>query len=465
MRRLIIWLLSALAVGVAVLGVMWQSALVIAVVALVAAVLVPRRSVLPVATSVLIALMIIFPVQYMQGYGGLSRAVLYAAPAVTAWAVIRSRSRPRYASRGLVALMASYLMVLTISTFLHEEIAQPALLWATIVPAFCLALLLGLSNSQQVRRIEQFTITIAIAESLYALMETSLSLPPLWTQSTTSSLASQIIPGVTRAQGTLAHPLPLALLCIAAVALLLSRRHEASRFATVAGVAVLTIGVVATGSRSALATIALMLAFSVGRRVWTVLTVAVLSAAIVVAGLGTFGFFHSGIWRSFISGDSVSHRNGALASVPRLFGGQAFDRLVLGNGYFSAPDLFRRGLLQRGAFYAVDNQLVTTLVEVGVIGVLLIIAICALAWVQGSRYRMLVFAVVAFFFTFDLLSWPSAALIFTLATTLVATGGGHDDDRNRVGEAAPSSSTGDQSLGIVGRRRLPGSTYAQGSVS
>ena len=419
MRGMWVVPVGAVSVVTAVAATLWHPLIAAALIALVIGALLPRRSVVPVAAAIVLGLMIAFPVQYLDGFGGLSRGVLYAAPVVTALALARTRQRPRVSARTPAAFAATYAVLLTLVTFLHRDIANLNLLWATAVPAICIAVLLSASNDKQTRWVENFVILVGCAESIYGVAEMLAHLAPIWTDATTAGRASQILPGFTRAQGTLAHPLPLALLSIVGIALLLSRRYTDQRRGIIPGVTILTLGVIATGSRSALVLIALLLAFSIGRRAWSILSVAAGLGVLGLLGLAAGGFFSSNVWTNFVRGDSLSHRNGALDAVPRLLQDQSIGSVVFGNGYFSAPSLFARGLLQQGSFFAIDNQLVTTLVETGLLGVLLLSVVCSIIFVRAARYRMLIFTIVAFFFTFDLLSWPSAATLFAFSIALV----------------------------------------------
>lgn len=412
---------GALAAGVAVSAAMLNHEIGIGLIAVVICVLVPRRLVIPGAAMVVIALMLIFPVQYLKDYGNLSRLVLVAAPAVTALAFARAPQKPRSTARVIPWLLLAYGALLVGSTALHSEIANSTLLTATLVPAGCAFLLIVATDVVQRVRIEQFVVIAAAAESLYAIVEVARGLAPLW-RGGAMGLESQIIPGLTRSQGTLGHPLPLALTCVTAIGLLLARRYEAPRAATIGGITLLAGGIVASGSRSALAIVAILLAFSIGRRAWSVVTIAVLAVTLGAASLAAAGFFQSATYLNFIRGDSLSHRSGALSAVPRLLDSQDLGSILFGNGYFSAPYLFARGLLQQGNFYAIDNQLVTSLVEVGMVGMLLLVALSILCWSRAGRYRLLVVGLVAFFFTFDILSWPSAATLFCVVVALVARG-------------------------------------------
>ena len=389
----------------------------LAVVALVAFTLLPKSLVIPTAACAIIALMVVFPVQYLKDYGGLARAILFITPVLTLAAFVRAPQALRPARRSVFLLFGGYGFLLAVSTLSHPGTANADLLWSALFPALCLTALLVAAREEQRRVVEAFVVGLAGIQALYAIVETSVGLVPLWTSATTDR-ASQIIPGLIRAQGTFAHPLPLALFCIVALGILLRHRHRVRPLTTVTLSLILTVGLVATGSRSALLITAVLFGLSFGRRAWTVTTVAVLSAGIGLTALASLGFFRSASFLNFVGGDSLSHRSGAFSALPRLIGGQDTLSLLFGNGYFSAPFLFTKGLLQGGSFYAIDNQLVSSLVETGLLGVLLMIALCVVAFWFAGPYKLLVFAAVAFFFTFDLLDWPSAATLFALAVSM-----------------------------------------------
>ncbi|MBT1542491.1 hypothetical protein KK103_12015 [Curtobacterium flaccumfaciens pv. flaccumfaciens] len=442
------WIIAGIvAVMLAVVLVLEYPPAAFAVVAAVAACLIPRRAVLLVAASAVLLLMVVFPVQYLSEYGSLSRGVVFLCPAITIFAFVRQRARPSFGSPKLLLLACLYAIVLVATTTAHSNTADTSLLWATLVPAGCFTVLALAVTSQQLRSIKNVIVLIAGAEAIYAVGETTLHFTPLWTTEGPDR-ASQIIPGLIRAQGTLGHPLPLAMLCVVGIAILLSRRHASGLAGTVLGVGVLCAGIVATGSRSALVVVALMLAFSIGRRIWSVLTVAVLAGGLGALVLAAGGFFRSDTWINFATGDSLSHRNGALDAVPGLLTGQSVGSVLFGNGYFSASGLFARGLLQQGTFYAIDNQFVTSLVETGLVGVALLVALCVGLWLRAGAYRMLVGGVVAFFFTFDILSWPSAAALFAATVVLVVRR--NDDNaptqQSQVGASESVSSSVPSSL-------------------
>lgn len=428
MRTVWILALGTLAVVLTVFVVTSGPGLFIAgfVAVMVAYALVPRRLVVQITAAVVISLMLAFPVQYLSGYGPLSLVVLVATPALTVVALIRGATMPRAESKKVLAIAAAFVALLVASTFAHSDVSNPSLLWATLIPAICAAMLLAASGEKGIHFVETAVVSIACVEAIYAVAEVSLKLKPLWTESSVER-ASQIIPGLLRAQGTLGHPLPLALLCVVGFALVLGRRYRNAIPVSVLGAFVLLSGIIATGSRSALAIVAILLAFSFGRRIWTVALAAVLVGSTTAVALAVGGFFQSATWVNFVGGDSLSHRDGALGAVPRLLTEQSTGSILFGNGYFSAPSLFAQGLLQRGNFYAIDNQFVTSLVEAGLAGTFILASLCVALWVTGTRYRMLIFAIVAFFFSFDLLSWPSAATIFAMAVMFVVCAGNRQE--------------------------------------
>jgi hypothetical protein len=150
----------------------------------------------------------------------------------------------------------------------------------------------------------------------------------------------------------------------------------------------------------------------VGRAAWwkrSIVGLYVILTAVTLAGAS--GFLNGWLVTNFAQGDSLSHRSGALQAVPALLR-QPIGAVLLGNGYYSGPSLFRRGLLQTGSFYAIDNQFVSTLVEVGVIGVLVVVLTIVLALQRRRPESVPLMIMVAFFFTFDEFAWPMSIALF-----------------------------------------------------
>lgn len=307
--------------------------------------------------------------------------------------------------------LALLLGVLTFATWTHAPLRGWGFLALMTMGLLSSILLMRAANADERRLSGRFLVALGVLASVYAVLEVADLVPVPYTPGTTST--NQIFTGLARAQATFGHPLPLAFFLLAAL-LIAAREMSSTGAARVVVVGTLFVGLLATGSRSALLLTVMFGVFVIGRRVNVPLAlwIGALGATLAV----TFGVASGEVTQRFLASDSLSHRLGAFESVPRLLQWQDTAAIWLGNGVFSAPSLFARGLLQKGEFFAVDNQYVTTLVEGGVVGVV------ALLWllVAGFRSvdtmgRLLILATAAMFLSFDLLFYPTAVVIMGFA--------------------------------------------------
>lgn len=380
--------------------------------------LVPKDRVVGVAASTVIALLVVVPVQNVGAFGQLRFMVLGVVVLVTVMALIRrgsSASRPSYA----YIVFLAYFLAVAASTLLNPISADFNLYLSAAISAISLMLMGVHAKPAERRLIVRAVVTLAVVQAIYALAEFAFRFTPLWSTSEGGARASQIFAGAIRSQGTMAHPLTLALLLLAAIAFTvrgtLDVKHARSN---VAIVAVLLAGCLATGSRSAIAIALLVLVIGVPRTLWKALAAGAFIILIGTVALASGGFFQSSLFQSFVNGDSVSHRSGALDAVPRLLNSQNVSALLFGNGYYSSGMLFEKGLLQAGRFYAIDNQWVSSLVEGGLVGVALLAVAIVWALIVGGRERLALLVVVGYFFTFDVVSWPFGAAILGLVLGL-----------------------------------------------
>lgn len=416
--------------------------------------LIPKERIAGVAGCLSLALMVIVPVQNVSSYGPLKYGVLAAVALLTVVTLMRRPDALKGRRPGLWLLVA-YFALLALGTPNSMDPGAWALLTGAAVAGLGVAVPFAAMSYVERRRSLSFIVGLASAQALYALMELVLKLPPLWGYASIKAsgdpniMYNQIFSGIVRAQGTLGHPLPLALLMLVGIALVV--RGGGPRNGLVRGLVLvlLVAGCFVAGSRSALTLALVGLCFGFGRVPWKSLIVGgyLLGLGILIAIAN--GFRESDLYQRFANGSSVSHRTGALEAVPGLLTQQDPARLLFGNGYFSAYQLFRQGLLQVGNFFAVDNQFVMTLVEAGLVGLVVLGAIIVLATRRLGRDARLGFlAVVAFFLTFDVLSWPSGMALFAAfvglafsspATVIAGDGNAISDELDRSAHrVAPS---------------------------
>lgn len=314
-------------------------------------------------------------------------------------------------------LYVAYLGVVLATTLLHPAVAEVGTLLTPAIPSLALLLVVLIASVQERSTIVRFVIGLSVVEAVYAGLQMVGAAPRLW--GNTVTYGHQLIAGFTRGEGTLGHPLMLALLLLIAIALTATGRGPRGGL-RVATLLILLGGLFATGSRSGLVVAVLFLLFTMGGTVATRVLAGGLMGALLIAYLAATGFFTGDLVSNFLTGDSVGHRAGALDAVPRLLG-QGFAEVLIGSGAGSTESLFMGGLLQAGTFYAIDNQFVSTLAAAGLIGLAVLVILILRALRVGSGSRLPLVAVVVFFFTFDVLAWPAGAALFTFALGLAFT--------------------------------------------
>lgn len=369
-----------------------------------------RERVVAVAACTVLGIFMLVPTLYAGG-GLVPQAVLGVALGATAIAAVRRGAKVR----GL-GLLIAFFAVLLIATLFNPGVSNINLLANAAIPALTMAYLFGLANTAERTVILRFVVVLAVAESIYALLEVARIAPRLWNNE--GVYESQLIGGLIRSEGTFAQPLVLALFLLFTLGVLFSKATPVRGGWKFLTVLLMFAGLAATGSRSAIVVGVLFALFSVSRNAVARVLVGLLAGAILVLSLAAAEFFQGNLVLNFITGDSVTHRSGALDAVPRLLTAQDGWAVAFGNGFYSTPSLFRAGLLQSGTFYAIDLQFVSTLAEGGLVALALLFAVIAVALFRGRGALMPLAAVVFFFFTFDVLTWPAGAALFGLALAM-----------------------------------------------
>lgn len=257
-------------------------------------------------------------------------------------------------------------------------------------------------------------LAIAAGQAVLGLIELQFLDAPLWrggrilANGQSVALRNEIIPSMTRAQGTLGHPLPYAFTLILGCALLM-RSAGSRKFGKFLLWVLLASGVIASGSRNAIVlfVIVTMLGLikprSAGRFGFA-------AFAAAIGGILALPMIMEQVERLTGSG-SVFHRVGALESIDSLIFDRGIIPFLVGDGTASTPRLFASGFLQSDGLQAVDNQYVLTLAQEGTIGMIILLLILAFAFRRAdATLKLLLFAVVAEGMIFDLLTWPSMAI-------------------------------------------------------
>lgn len=366
-----------------------------------------------------LTLLMLVPVQNIAGFGNLKIGVLAAVAALAVFAVVRRFRSISKRPWGLW-LFVAYFGVLALATPRSDEPSAWNLFLGIAVSGLSLAVLFALMTRKERAGALSFIVFLASCEAMYAIFELVAKRPPLWGYASVGAsgapnlMLNQIDTALVRSQGTMGHPLPLALLLLVGLALAIRSSGPRNPVVRWIVIAVLFAGCFASGSRSAMAVALVLVFLGAGRKNRTV-TIAAGGLLMLIGWLMAVyaGILESEAFTRFEGSSSVSHRAGALDAVPGLLTEQTFVNMAFGNGYFSAYQVFRAGLLQVGNFFAVDNQMVMTLTEAGVVGVLVLagLVIRSIARI-GVDARLGLLSIVVFFFSFDVLSWPSGMALF-----------------------------------------------------
>lgn len=218
-----------------------------------------------------------------------------------------------------------------------------------------------------------------------------------------------------RAQGTFGHPIVFAVYLGIAMIVAWSNPARWSQKWRLVNLTVATVGLALSGTRSAVAAVAvgLLVHVALNRSLMTWLRSLIGVGAVVIVllnidiGIGTIvaNLLESGSW---------THRLGALESVRALLDRPPMEAWF-GNGFGSEAILYDRGLMQQTYLRAVDNMLVYALGTTGIVGLSVLLAFWTVAFCFADRTIKAVLAMLfAMFFSFDLFTWMNAGVITSL---------------------------------------------------
>lgn len=318
-------------------------------------------------------------------------------------------------SGGLVAVLAASFVLNAVATAAVRDPYEWETTLLTIAVVYAgLAVAGGATKLGLWKSVIGLMIAMAAAQAALGLFELFFLDQPLWRggrilpSGQSVALRNELIPSMTRSQGTLAHPLPYAFTLIIGCALVMRSESERNARKFLLWL-LLAAGIVASGSRNAVALfivvtlLGLIKPKSAGKLGFATFVA-------VVGSIVAMPLIMEQIEKLTGSG-SVFHRLGAMESIGRLIYGRGALASMIGDGAAATPRLFSTGLLQTDGFEAVDNQYVLTLAQEGVIGLLILVLILAFAFRRGdAALKLVLFAIMLECMIFDLLSWPSMAI-------------------------------------------------------
>ncbi|WP_322544622.1 hypothetical protein U2G91_22270 [Rhodococcoides fascians] len=379
-----------------------------------------------VCLSIAVLLLVVVPILQVSLVGILSRVVPLAVVGLASLAIYARGLRFR--SYVPLILLATYLASMMLATYRAADPEGPTQSRLHVLLGVSLMVMALMVNERERLMVVRVVVWAATIEGIYSVFEAVFQPGPLWGYSRLNAnglpilLESQIFDGVIRAQGTLGQPLVLAFLMVVGIGLVVGFRPMPRQWLNFVVILVCLAGILAAGSRSGLAVAVVILLFS-ARQPLSRVILGLYAAVSAIVLLTMSGFWESQVFQRFLNSDSLGHRQSSFSSLGQLLTEQGAVNLMVGNGFWSTIRLYREGVLpSAGGFYAVDNQLISTLAEVGLIGVLAMAGLAVFAVIQGDRRLMwAVVATFAMWWTFEVMMWPSSYALLIVAVGLAAS--------------------------------------------
>ncbi|WP_456786654.1 O-antigen ligase family protein [Cellulomonas sp. P5_C5] len=277
------------------------------------------------------------------------------------------------------------------------------------------------------RRLLVFLIALGVAEAVICVAETIGALDALRTRVSAdvdgiySLRDNTVLPMAgNRGQGTLGYPLPLGHILAILAALAVHDRDLRPGLKAVA-VPVLLLGMLCTGSRSAMITAAVGVVVGMQLRRSSAARALIVTGIAVALGWMGYAFFRA----SQSSSDfSLVHR---LEVVESVFGMARLPvlQVLLGSGYDAHNSLFAAGVLVTTGTSAPDNAYVMSLITGGLVGLAALVTVIVRALVVATpQLRGAIAASACSFLFYDTLWWHFAAALFWILVGLGLTSRG-----------------------------------------
>lgn len=282
-------------------------------------------------------------------------------------------------------------------------------------------------QSGERRRLLQVFLGLAIITAVIAVCETIFDSPFVREFIAGSATTESYIirdnrmlgDWTNRAQGTFGYPIPFAaFLSVALLVTLLS--NLVSRLPVrILIVALLGSAILLTGTRSAIAALAVGLGVYCVSRIINARSsgdslrkLALPLAGTAILGLAGLVF----LLRSIATQDfSLLHRGSIIEAAMDLLALPPM-ALIFGSGYNSAPALFEAGVLHSEGLRVIDNALISQVIVSGLLGLAVLVALLVFA-VRNSKAtgRAVIGALVTFCFFFDVMSWHAVTFLLFVA--------------------------------------------------
>lgn len=425
--------------------VAWAGAAAIVIALAVAASINPVAALIPFAMLGLL-LMLMASASHVRGLAlGLSITLLVvlssnSAPtelriagvgATTLIAVIAIARQPRSKSRmpagaAVICAFIGYLALVSLFTSSSSLLTVIATLAAPLI----LALVSAKATATDFLVFTRILVGLAVSQVVVAILELTVLTDPIWGYRNTTLDGTGVVirynpflgDSIARAQGTLGHPIMLAMLMLVTVLICASSVTRSHTMLRVIGVSAGLAGLLLSGTRSAILSLVVAIAYLLLSasgflmKSRNVLLIIVAAGTIYVGDFGT-----RDVVNDLMTSDSLGHRIDGWALALGLF-----DRgplaVVFGSGMNSESTAFANGYLQQDGFAVIDNQLITTFLISGLIGTVLLFASIVMAFISTVRYgRGLIIGVTVMFFSFDVTTWVISFALLAIAVSVPAS--------------------------------------------
>lgn len=351
---------------------------------------------------------------------GIPNTYYFATYAFAAAACIFALTRQGLALRpnGTTWLVAAFYFLLTCMSLGAEDANAAVRSAATGVVGVLFVLTTSYLTRAGRSLVDRWLIALAVFETGLALLQKLRGGPIVWGYLGTTPEAVHGFnpiwsPLTGRSLGTLSHPIPLAL--VIGVGLVLAFSTPGLRAVVrVPIAAVLLAGMIATGTRSAVVSVVIVVLLMAliqvrGRYRWfgRALLTATLIVFLIRANIRDLSVFTS------LDGTiSLSNRVGAVGVFTELFNGTPL-HLLLGQGRSGTSYLAAQEGLASTVVSVIDNNFVTVTVMTGLVGLAITLALCIRPFrnPQATNVYALAF-MIAMFLSFDVFLWQIAMALF-----------------------------------------------------
>ncbi len=398
---------------------------------------IPRRWVSPLAAMILVSLVVMLPTTpspTLLSFGPASGTVILALLALflTALVMLRNTLQLAQARWFLLLSVATFVGLYAASTLINDPQSFPSLIPHAVL--WVSATLIGLyTPREQVGHTLLLIALIAAVESIIALAEFFFGVTAPFSSFLELGYAegaSAYTGEVVRSRGTFGHPIPLAAFLTATLPIVWWVMPHGTLLLSTLRVPLLILlvsGIFVSFSRSSWIALAILVVVFIVARQTTlrrrILLLTLLTCVLIISSTLELSDLVIDRFEGATQTGSFQQRLLSIGSISAILNISILHAL-LGNGFGSRSELYAQGILENiGNFQAVDNQFISLLADIGLLGLGAFISVIAITWCRlravaqlrvgtvasgaseavAIRYGILSLLIVAFFF--EMLLW------------------------------------------------------------